>query len=127
SYRTFSPLPAATPHLSVSNPGRRYVFCATFLRVAPTGNYPAHCPLEFGLSSLRLHALSRDPVRRRPSHPLQREVDSSRSSLTIRFLTDVVLLELLVEIASRCIDDLCGLRDVPPELAQPLNQELSLR
>ena len=26
------------------------------LRVAPTGNYPAHCPLEFGLSSLRLRA-----------------------------------------------------------------------
>ena len=24
------------------------------LRVAPTGNYPAHCPAEFGLSSLRL-------------------------------------------------------------------------
>src|SRR4029453_15824592 len=29
----------------------RYVFCATVLRVAPTGSYPAHCPLEFGLSS----------------------------------------------------------------------------
>ena len=29
----------------------RYVFCATFLRVAPTGCYPAHCPAEFGLSS----------------------------------------------------------------------------
>jgi len=42
SYRTFSPLPAV---------GRRYVFCATFLRIAPTGSYPAHCPAEFGLSS----------------------------------------------------------------------------
>ena len=30
---------------------RRYIFCATFLRVAPTGRYPAHCPAEFGLSS----------------------------------------------------------------------------
>jgi hypothetical protein len=29
----------------------RYIFCATFLRVAPTGGYPAHCPAEFGLSS----------------------------------------------------------------------------
>ena len=32
--------------------GGRYVFCATVLRVAPTGRYPAHCPAEFGLSSL---------------------------------------------------------------------------
>ena len=30
---------------------RRYVFCSTFRRVAPPGNYPAHCPVEFGLSS----------------------------------------------------------------------------
>ena len=30
---------------------QRCVFCATFLRVAPTGCYPAHCPVEFGLSS----------------------------------------------------------------------------
>ena len=30
---------------------RRYIFCATFLQVALTGGYPAHCPLEFGLSS----------------------------------------------------------------------------
>ena len=27
------------------------IFCATILRVAPTGSYPAHCPAEFGLSS----------------------------------------------------------------------------
>src|SRR5437762_311583 len=32
---------------------RRYVFCATFLQVALTGRYPAHCPAEFGLSSRR--------------------------------------------------------------------------
>src|ERR1700680_5061546 len=30
---------------------RRYIFCATFLQVALTGCYPAHCPAEFGLSS----------------------------------------------------------------------------
>src|SRR6185436_15879540 len=29
----------------------RFVFCATFRRVAPPGCYPAHCPVEFGLSS----------------------------------------------------------------------------
>src|SRR5262252_5397867 len=34
-----------------SGEGGRYVFCATVLRVAPTGRYPAHCPAEFGLSS----------------------------------------------------------------------------
>ena len=40
--------------------GGRYIFCATFLRVAPTGCYPAHCPAEFGLSSrLRTSALRR--------------------------------------------------------------------
>lgn len=30
---------------------RRFVFCGTFLRVAPTGYYPAPCPVELGLSS----------------------------------------------------------------------------
>src|SRR5690606_33769398 len=52
SYRTFSPLPAPPPPFGRSG-SRRYVFCATFLRVAPTGDYPAHCPAEFGLSSPR--------------------------------------------------------------------------
>ena len=31
-------------------PGR-YIFCGTFLGVAPTGSYPAPCPVELGLSS----------------------------------------------------------------------------
>ena len=58
SYRTFSPLPerwGQTP------PSRRYVFCATVLQVALTGDYPAHCPAEFGLSSppSRLAAIRR--------------------------------------------------------------------
>src|SRR5205814_5147348 len=46
------------PYLSCP---RRYVFCATFLQVALTGCYPAHCPAEFGLSSppSRLAALGR--------------------------------------------------------------------
>ena len=45
------------PYLSLAPFGvraRRYIFCATILRVAPTGRYPAHCPVEFGLSSPRL-------------------------------------------------------------------------
>ena len=45
-------LPRRSPR---SGEGGRYIFCATFLQVAPTGRYPAHCPAEFGLSS-RLRA-----------------------------------------------------------------------
>src|SRR6185436_7673249 len=44
----FHPYPAFAP---CGASARRYVFCATFLQVAPTGRYPAHCPVEFGLSS----------------------------------------------------------------------------
>ncbi len=29
----------------------RFVFCGTFLRVAPTGRYPAPCSMQLGLSS----------------------------------------------------------------------------
>ena len=29
----------------------RYIFCATLRQVALPGRYPAHCPMEFGLSS----------------------------------------------------------------------------
>jgi hypothetical protein len=57
SYRTFSPLPAS----ALSGFGAAglatcrwlCIFCATFLQVALTGRYPAHCPSEFGLSSRR--------------------------------------------------------------------------
>ena len=38
--------------------------------------------------------------------------------LAVGFLGDLVLLELLIEVAPRCIDDLGGLRDVPPVLTQ---------
>src|SRR4029078_9763386 len=59
SYRTFSPLPekrGRPPFGPTREKGsypffRRYIFCATFLQVALTGRYPAHCPAEFGLSS----------------------------------------------------------------------------
>jgi len=42
---------ACAAEASEGREGGRYVFCATILRVAPTGSYPAHCPAEFGLSS----------------------------------------------------------------------------
>ena len=67
SYRTFSPLPSSAltgygaaslaACLDEAREARevgRYFFCATFLQVALTGRYPAHCPSEFGLSSLHL-------------------------------------------------------------------------
>jgi len=42
------------------------VFCGTFLRVAPTGCYPAPCSLEPGLSSERYSLRRRSPVRLGP-------------------------------------------------------------
>jgi hypothetical protein len=48
SYRTVSPLPVP------GEPGhRRSALCCTVLRVAPTGCYPASCPVESGRSSDR--------------------------------------------------------------------------
>ena len=49
SYRTVSPLPAA-PRLA-TEARWRFVFCCTFRGLAPPGDYPAPCPVEFGLSS----------------------------------------------------------------------------
>ena len=69
SYRTFSPLPTSALRATAGKPvrglpseareaceGGRYVFCATVRQVILPGRYPAHCPAEFGLSSLRLGA-----------------------------------------------------------------------
>src|SRR5262249_7745486 len=44
------PTGLSASHQDVAS-ARWYFFCATFLRVTPTGRYPAHCPAEFGLSS----------------------------------------------------------------------------
>ena len=35
-------------------------FCGTFLRLTPTGSYPALCPTELGLSSRRLQETTSD-------------------------------------------------------------------
>ncbi len=52
SYRTVSPLLSANPTLyGLNQTGERFNFCGTFLRVTPTGSYPAPSPMEFGLSS----------------------------------------------------------------------------
>ena len=45
---------------------RRCHFCGTFLRVTPTGRYPARCSVEPGLSSPLLDGAERPPVRLDP-------------------------------------------------------------
>ena len=90
------------------------------LRVAPTGNYPAHCPAEFGLSSFRLglstrSRLCRRPRSRRSSSPPRRNL---QRTLSVGFLRNPVLLELLVEVAAGRIDDLRGLRNIPGLFAE---------
>ncbi len=63
-FHPYSPSPLRAP-------AERYVFCATFLRVTPTGNYPAHRPSEFGLSS---PPIRRNRWARRSSGRLRRNV-----------------------------------------------------
>src|SRR5262245_58983 len=58
---------------------RRYVFCATFLQVALTGRYPAHCPAEFGLSS---HLRACDAAVGKPT--AARSTERGRSSGSLR-------------------------------------------
>jgi hypothetical protein len=61
SYTTVPPLPVPLARPSAVH------FCGTFLRLAPTGRYPASCPMEPGLSSRGREAagdcLSNFPVR----------------------------------------------------------------
>jgi len=42
-------------HPYLSREWRAVFFCGTFLRVTPTGRYPAPCPAELGLSSKAVH------------------------------------------------------------------------
>src|SRR5438270_13409146 len=60
--------------------GPRYVFCATVLRVAPTGRYPAHCPAEFGLSSPPSRSSSAAVDKPRGLSPEARRAKGERSS-----------------------------------------------
>jgi hypothetical protein len=53
---TLTPLrrdpPSTVPgRLPLTGNAWRFVFCGTFLGIAPTGCYPAPCPMELGLSS----------------------------------------------------------------------------
>ena len=61
SYLAFSPLPN---QISWRHLMGRYIFCGTFLPVTETGRYPAPCPVEPGLSSLRCWGLT--PFEQRP-------------------------------------------------------------
>src|SRR5262249_45960398 len=93
------------------------VFCATVLRVAPTGSYPAHCPAEFGLSSRRS---SRPEGPRANAGDRLARCDRRLFYLTVALLRNLVLLKLLVQITAGRVDRFGRLGDVPavfPELA----------
>src|SRR5262249_30069367 len=99
--------------------GGRYVFCATFRQVSLPGSYPAHRPVEFGLSSR--FALSSDGGRSHDGPVTEAEArkraivwltatshyqipqpkSQNQLGLPVDFLPDSVLLELLIEIAAR--------------------------
>src|SRR5207344_1470497 len=103
---------------------------ATVLRVAPTGRYPAHCPAEFGLSSLRPGSFQPGRtaiVWTSTAVPTCSHVPEcsgfSGSCLAIILLRDGVLLELFVEIAAWSADDLRRFRDVPGIFAELVDQE----
>jgi hypothetical protein len=110
SYRTFSPLPRPpnisgsaglrllclcvqlkADRLSPFTYVRRYIFCGTFRRATPAprrnallkhppGRYPAHCSVEFGLSSL----LAVQPGETRRSQPGRRPSGSTSATHIIR-------------------------------------------
>src|SRR5215510_9199566 len=129
------PFHRSLPRRSPKDEGGRYVFCATFRQIALPGRYPAHCPVEFGLSSrLRAFGARRAIVWLTATTPLwlkaqgsglrpERRPLSPKSELPVYFLLDSVLFQLLVEIAPRRIQRLGGLRNVPVVLAELLNEE----
>ncbi len=50
-------------HSTLTARRQRYHFCCTFLRVTPTGRYPAPCPVKPGLSSRDHFSIPRDRIR----------------------------------------------------------------
>src|SRR5262245_54200291 len=57
-------------HFTLTGLRRRCHFCGTFLRVTPTGRYPAPCSWEPGLSSPPPWEAGRPPVRLDPRRML---------------------------------------------------------
>src|SRR5262245_65160871 len=118
----FHPYSPSLETRSVESEGGRYVFCATFLRVAPTGCYPAHCPAEFGLSSSSCDETAvwltatgsilswaggaggagqagvGNPGGSLPALPAFPALPAS--GLAVRFLGNLVLLQFLVKVAA---------------------------
>src|SRR5207247_10325844 len=60
-------------------------------------------------------------------HPAAPDYPARPALLSVRLLRDLVLFELLVEIAPRRADDLRRLRDIPPVLTQLAHEKSALR
>src|SRR5256885_109074 len=134
SYRTFSPLPLATGAASSAVcflchfpsgcpdralPGalpcgvRTFLPPSRLLRAATAGDRLAHC--EGSIVSVPTHhTLPGLPAPPALPHP---------PDLSVGLLADLILFELLVEIAARRADHFGRLRDVPAVLAQLADQE----
>ena len=97
---------------------RRYIFCATVLRVAPTGSYPAHCPAEFGLSSLHLRALRRFGGRRSSG--------SLRSSVIVGYPSDSCEIWYCSSFLYRLLRGV-SITSAVFEMFQPLSRSLATR
>src|SRR4051812_2250834 len=94
------------------------VFCATVRQVTLPGRYPAHCPVEFGLSSPP--STSRAVARPRlneaaivwpgcgASSSLDFRLQTSDDGLAVGLLRDFILLQLFVEVAARGVDQIGG-------------------
>jgi len=112
-------------------------------QVALPGSYPAHCPQELGLSSPRLASfethraaivwttttfrLSRTHETEHSASDVEPNLNTNgeqrtwkREPLSVNFLLDPVLFELLVKIAAGRVNHLGGLRDVPVVFAELL-------
>ena len=130
SYRTFSPLPLALARFSAAARRRAVYFLCHFPSGCPDRALPgalpcgvrtflpafAPCgaPAERSSGSLRRARLHR--------RRLTATLHCPPSPLSVGLLRDLILLELLVEVAARRADHFGGLRDVPAVLAQLADQ-----
>ena len=119
SYRTFSPLPRRAPFGDS-------IEAVCFLCHFPSGHPDRGLPgaLPCGVRTFLPARPDRGQGAR--SGRLANCGGLSKSELSVCVLADVVLLELLVEIAPRCVNHLGRLRNVPPVLSEHPDEERAL-